>query len=133
MCVLRTALGFLVTTGGPLARARAVAARAVTYNYYGHDVDLESVFGSPGGVATFVRWRVKLMEQAVGLLDFECGMEHVTQVDGLGRRQAVGTGSPMMGRDGRERNGTPWALPSQRCGQSEGPGQVVDCAATASA
>ncbi|GIL57747.1 hypothetical protein Vafri_12894 [Volvox africanus] len=56
------------------------AGNPVTYNYYGSELDLGSVFGSPGGVATFVRWRVKLMEQAVGLLDFEGGFEHVTQV-----------------------------------------------------
>ncbi|GIL90876.1 hypothetical protein Vretimale_17158 [Volvox reticuliferus] len=56
------------------------AGNPVTYNYYGSELNLESVFGSPGGVATFVRWRVKLMEQAVGLLDFEGGFEYVTQV-----------------------------------------------------
>jgi hypothetical protein len=36
---------------------------------------------SPGGVETFVRWRVRLMEQAVAQLDFEAGIEHVTQVE----------------------------------------------------
>ncbi|EFJ48320.1 hypothetical protein VOLCADRAFT_60677 [Volvox carteri f. nagariensis] len=61
-------------------RDRAGNPGTLTYNYYGSDLDLQSVFGSPGGVATFVRWRVKLMEQAVGLLDFEGGVEHVTQV-----------------------------------------------------
>ncbi|KAG2454658.1 hypothetical protein HYH02_000498 [Chlamydomonas schloesseri] len=56
------------------------AGNPVTYNYYGTGVDLNSVMGSPGGVATFVRWRVRLMEQAVAALDWERGVEHVTQV-----------------------------------------------------
>ncbi|GFR50148.1 hypothetical protein Agub_g12310 [Astrephomene gubernaculifera] len=56
------------------------AGNPVTYNYYGTDVDLQSVLSGPGGVASFVRWRVKLMEQAVALLEFEGGIEHVMQV-----------------------------------------------------
>ncbi|KAG2436470.1 hypothetical protein HXX76_006772 [Chlamydomonas incerta] len=60
------------------------AGNPVTYNYYGTGVDLNAVMGSPGGVATFVRWRVRLMEQAVALLDFERGVEHVTQVHDYG-------------------------------------------------
>ncbi|KAJ3338821.1 hypothetical protein HDU93_009043 [Gonapodya sp. JEL0774] len=49
----------------------------VTYNTYG-DLNYSVIF--KGGVDTFIRWRVQLMEKAVALLDFESGVERVTQV-----------------------------------------------------
>ncbi|KAG2483679.1 hypothetical protein HYH03_017482 [Edaphochlamys debaryana] len=52
----------------------------VTYNMYGAGVDMDSVLSGPAGVATFVRWRVGLMEGAVRELEFDRGVECVTQV-----------------------------------------------------
>ncbi|KAI9289440.1 CRAL-TRIO domain-containing protein [Umbelopsis sp. AD052] len=41
--------------------------RAVTYNLYGGDINLEAVFGD---VENFVRWRVQLMEKGMQHIDF---------------------------------------------------------------
>ncbi|KXS09405.1 CRAL/TRIO domain-containing protein [Gonapodya prolifera JEL478] len=49
----------------------------VTYNTYGQ-LNYDVIF--KGGVDTFIRWRIQLMEKAVALLDFENGIERVTQV-----------------------------------------------------
>ncbi|KAK9766142.1 Non-classical phosphatidylinositol transfer protein (PITP) [Basidiobolus ranarum] len=64
-------LGFIHKTnktGGP-----------VTYNVYGN-LKADKVFDADGTPTRFVRWRVQLMEKAITLLDFENGIESMTQV-----------------------------------------------------
>ncbi|ORY00499.1 CRAL/TRIO domain-containing protein [Basidiobolus meristosporus CBS 931.73] len=51
----------------------------VTYNIYGN-LKADKVFDADGTPTRFVRWRVQLMERAIALLDFENGVEAMTQV-----------------------------------------------------
>jgi len=50
--------------------------RPVTYNLYGGNSDLQSVFGD---TKRFIRWRIQLMEKGVQLLDFE-NIDQMVQV-----------------------------------------------------
>lgn len=52
----------------------------VTWNFY-QNIDYAKVFHD--GVDKFIRWRIQLMEKAVQLLDFEKGIETVTQIVGF--------------------------------------------------
>ncbi|KAJ3119002.1 hypothetical protein HK098_005769 [Nowakowskiella sp. JEL0407] len=50
--------------------------KPVTYNFYGSIAQDEIL----SDTATFLRWRIQLMEKAIALLDFENGLETITQV-----------------------------------------------------
>lgn len=78
----------------------------MTYNFYGSDVDLTAVFSNPGGLGSFVRWRVRLMERAVRQLALGSGEdtpECVTQVGraGVAARAGAGPGEAYGKQGGR--------------------------------
>ncbi|KAI8809639.1 CRAL-TRIO domain-containing protein, partial [Cladochytrium replicatum] len=50
--------------------------KPITYNFYG-SIGQEEIYNNP---EKFLRWRIQLMEKAIALLDFENGLETVTQV-----------------------------------------------------
>ncbi|EPZ33372.1 CRAL/TRIO domain-containing protein [Rozella allomycis CSF55] len=53
-------------------------SRPITYNVYGK-MDPDKVFKNED-TTMFLRWRVQLMERAIQLLDFENGIDTITQV-----------------------------------------------------
>lgn len=62
------------------------AGRPVTYNVYGANKDLKTVFGD---VQRFIRWRVQFMEQSITQLDFE-NVDQMVQIHGArARRLAI--------------------------------------------
>ncbi len=94
---LSRSVDFLITLYRQLApefkRSSCHFLLQVTYNFYGSDVDLTAVFSNPGGLGSFVRWRVRLMERAVRQLELGSGEdapEYVTQVGRAGVDQGTG-------------------------------------------